>query len=53
MTMIDERTLVTREGIVADLRRLADLAEESGDRAVAARALKLASRIELNKPALN
>ncbi|NKM57176.1 hypothetical protein GFL21_22050 [Rhizobium anhuiense] len=37
---------VTREGIVAELRRLADLAEESGDRVVAARALKYAWRIE-------
>ncbi|MBY5541116.1 hypothetical protein HFO60_13915 [Rhizobium leguminosarum] len=37
---------VTREGIVAELRRLADLAEAKGDRFVALRALKYAWRIE-------
>lgn len=37
---------VTRKGVVADLRRLADLAEESGDRVSAVRALKWAWRIE-------
>ncbi|PDS39152.1 hypothetical protein CO665_07570 [Rhizobium anhuiense] len=37
---------VTREGIVPDLRRLADLAEERGDRVSAVRALKYAWRIE-------
>ncbi|ULJ70638.1 hypothetical protein [Rhizobium gallicum] len=37
---------VTREGVVANLRRLADLAEENGDRVSAVRALKLAWRIE-------
>ncbi|UWM76640.1 hypothetical protein N1937_05215 [Rhizobium sp. WSM4643] len=46
MTMIDERTPITREGITADLRRLADLAEASGDRVSAVRALKLAWSIE-------
>ncbi|TAU47464.1 hypothetical protein ELI44_05225 [Rhizobium ruizarguesonis] len=46
MTMIDERTPITREGIIADLRRLADLAEASGDRVSAVRALKWAWRIE-------
>lgn len=44
------RAAVTREGIVAELRRLADLAEAAGDRAVAVRALKLASRIERSCP---
>ncbi|MEX2693633.1 hypothetical protein [Rhizobium mongolense] len=44
---------VTREVVVADLRRLADLAEESGDRVSAVRALKRASRIELNQPKPN
>ncbi|EJL53924.1 hypothetical protein PMI09_02789 [Rhizobium sp. CF122] len=37
---------VTREGVVADLRRLADLAEASGNRVSAVRALKCAWRIE-------
>jgi len=37
---------VTREAVVADLRRLANLAEESGDRVSAVRALKCAWRIE-------
>ncbi|TBB32608.1 hypothetical protein [Rhizobium ruizarguesonis] len=41
-----EKKVVTREGVVADLRRLADLAEKSGDRVSAVRALKLAWRIE-------
>ncbi|WP_184377028.1 hypothetical protein [Rhizobium sp. BK619] len=50
MTMIDERTLVTREGIVADLRSLADLAEASGDRVSAVRALKVAWHIERRAP---
>ncbi|MGO6879414.1 hypothetical protein ACCS44_11085 [Rhizobium ruizarguesonis] len=51
MTMIDERTPITREGIIADLRRLADLAEASGDRISAVKALKLAWRIEHRSPA--
>lgn len=42
---------VTREGVVADLRRLADLAEAKGDRFVALRALKYAWRIERLCPA--
>lgn len=41
-----KRAPVTREGIVADLRRLADLAEEGGDRVSAVRALKYACHIE-------
>ncbi|MGO6706001.1 MULTISPECIES: hypothetical protein [Rhizobium] len=42
---------VTRESVVADLRRLADLAEANGDRASAVRALKVAWRIERRAPA--
>jgi len=40
----------TREGLVSDLRDLAELAEASGDRRVALRALKLASHIEIRGP---
>ncbi|MGO8614705.1 hypothetical protein [Rhizobium leguminosarum] len=50
MTMIDERTPITREGIIADLRRLADLAEASGDRISAVKALKLAWHIQRRAP---
>lgn len=37
---------VDRKTIIADLRRIADLAEASGDRATAVKALKTAWRIE-------
>ncbi|TCM62265.1 hypothetical protein [Rhizobium sp. BK068] len=42
---------ITREGLVSDLRELAEQAEASGQRWVALRALKLASHIELHGPA--
>lgn len=41
---------VNREGVVADLRRQADLAEESGDRISAVRAQKYAWHIERCRP---
>lgn len=37
---------VTRKSVIADLRRIADLAEESGDRISAVKALRYAWRIE-------
>ncbi|MDX0496179.1 hypothetical protein GOC59_11630 [Sinorhizobium medicae] len=43
-------TPITREGIVAELRTLADLAEANGDRFAAVRALKCAWRIENQCP---
>ncbi len=43
--------LITREGIISDLRELAEQAEAAGDRRVALRALKLASHIEIHGPA--
>lgn len=42
---------VTRKSIVADLRRIADLAEESGDRATAVKALRYAWDILCHAPA--
>ncbi|MBY3474091.1 hypothetical protein HFN78_24740 [Rhizobium laguerreae] len=42
---------VTRKSIVADLRRIADLAEESGDRATAVKALRYAWDIVCHAPA--
>lgn len=44
-------TDVTRDGVVADLRKLAEQAEVGGDRKNAVRALKLAWRIEHHCPA--
>lgn len=46
------RRLITRTGMLADLRILADLAEQGGDRVVAVRAMKIAWRIEHCCPAV-
>ncbi|MGO6830244.1 hypothetical protein ACCS37_15830 [Rhizobium ruizarguesonis] len=42
---------VDRKTIVADLRRIADLAEESGDRATAVKALRIAWDLTCHAPA--
>ncbi|MCS3744306.1 hypothetical protein [Rhizobium sp. BK661] len=43
-------TRITREGVISDLRELAEQAEAGGQLWVALRALKLASHIEIHGP---
>lgn len=44
-------TLISPEAVIAEFRKIADLAEASGDRSVVVKALKLAWRVENRRPA--